>query len=157
MQTIAHELGHDNYARTEAARDPYRAPSHDGGGITDAQIELRRYHNYVTRNAQRGLTDEAHATLFNARVRDEMIAATGVDIGVAGYARREDVQLSREAIAEYFARLAPSTDRSTTYRGYYQRPFREHYDRHHAPGVEGMEAVRQARLRALERRLETER
>lgn len=134
QQTIAHELGHFDHARSNPAGTIQ--PQNNGKGKTDAAIEAGREHDYVVKNAERHLGDEAHATQVNAKIRDEVKAKTGEDIGVAGVRPGEKVPSKQELIDQY-GRLNPSTKPDQTYREYYNQPYLDHYKKHFTPGGGG--------------------
>lgn len=129
VQTLAHESGHALYKQ-----DPYV----DGNG--------RSREEFVSKNTMRLLKDEGEATLVNIKVRDEIVANGGKDIGVAGsrswtytqiakkYPDPKDRDKARTEIANEFAdNENPSTDASKTYRQYYAKTYEDHWDKHHKP------------------------
>lgn len=129
LQTLAHESGHATYT-------PDAYVPHDG---------LSRQ-EFVDRNVMRSLKDEGEATLTNAEVRDEIRAAGGPDIGVAGaqsdryaaiaaqYPNAADRDRAREEIGRLFsAGEHPSTSPNETYGAYYAHNFESFYDQHATP------------------------
>ncbi len=134
QQTIAHELGHLDHARS----NPPAAvqPQNNGKGKTDAAIEAGRERDYVVKNAERHLADEAHATQVNDKIRNEVKAKTGQDIGVAGVRPGDKVPSKQELIDQY-GRLNPSTQPDKTYREYYNQPYLDHYKQNFTPGAPG--------------------
>ena len=126
VQTLAHESGHALYTP-----DPYVPPT----GLTKQQ--------YVDANVASSLKDEGEATLTNVQVRDEILAAGGPDIGVAGaqaeqyeavaakYPNPADRGQARQEIGDLFADGEhPSTSPTDTYRDYYAKPYADYYDQH---------------------------
>ncbi len=83
LGTIAHELGHFDYARNHSQHQPFVPPGNPTG-TSDRQIEHRRGSEFVRRNVGRRLADEAHANEFNAQVRDEFLRSTDQQIEVSG-------------------------------------------------------------------------
>lgn len=125
-QTLAHESGHARYTA-----DPYVKPD----GLSREE--------YIRRNANRHLKDEGEATLTNAKVRDEIIANGGPDIGIAGaqakkydeiadkYPDPADREKARQEIADAFAKGEhPSTDPTKNYEDYYGKNYAEFWDKH---------------------------
>ncbi len=147
MQTIAHELGHSDYTMTPHGR--YAPPGAYPRATSDRQSEARREASYIRENSRRALANEGHATVVNARIREELLRATGKDIGIAGMdpatyqgltqGARSD-QERAERIGEHYRRhLQPSNAPFgvRTYGDYYPQGYREHYRRQYTPGGPG--------------------
>ena len=125
LTTLAHESGHAGYSP-----EPYVKPD----GLTKEQ--------YARRNAGRSLKDEGEATLTNIEVKECLKKNGGKNISVAGanaakyekiakkYPDAKDRDKARKEIGDIFAdNEHPSTDPSKTYRQYYEKPFRDFYDK----------------------------
>jgi hypothetical protein len=133
MQTMAHELGHYDYSKTSDGA--YVPPGGPTGGITDSQIEQRRESNYITRNTDRRLADEAHATLTNNQIRNEMRASSGVDIGVAGDSAGKPMPFmpsapfneQRRVIGDFYGTNLKTSTTGENYRAYYNETYIKHY------------------------------
>lgn len=125
LETLAHESGHAMYTP-----DPYIPPD----GLTKEE--------YASKNANRSLKDEGEATLTNIEMKECLKANGGMDIGVAGsqkdkyqdiakkYPDAKDRDKARQEIGDVFAdKEHPSTDKSKTYRQYYEKPYNDAYDK----------------------------
>ena len=125
VQTLAHESGHAMYEP-----DNYVPPN----GLSREQ--------YVNSNAAISLKDEGEATLMNMKIRDEILANGGEDIGIAGtqqasylkiydeYKIHQDREAAREDIGYIFAmKERPSTDPTKTYKQYYSKPYEDYWDK----------------------------
>lgn len=125
LETLAHESGHASYTP-----DPYVKPD----GLTKDQ--------YASRNANSALKDEGEATLTNIEMKECLEKNGGENIGVAGaqsemykkiakkYPKPEDRDKARQEIGNLFADGEhPSTDPGVTYRQYYEKSFRDYYDK----------------------------
>ncbi len=135
-ETIAHELGHFDYARS-GAPGLVKPGLGDNPGKSDRTIEAWRERNYVAANTNRNLGDEAHATEINKKIRDEVLSKTGNDIGVAGVDTAKPFP-SHDALVERYAHLRPSGQPAgTNYRDYYGGAYRKFYDKNYAPGGPG--------------------
>lgn len=140
MLTIAHELGHYEF-RNNPER-AYQAPGRPTGA-SDRQIEHRRQADYMRNNADANLRDEGHASLVNRVIRDEVLAKTGLDLGVAGNIPSALTQpgaapqsAQRRSIGDYFgANLFTSTN-GENYRSYYSDHYRRDYEQRFMPGQE---------------------
>lgn len=140
MLTIAHELGHYEF-RNNPER-AYQAPGRPTGA-SDRQIEHRRQADYMRGNADANLRDEGHASLVNRVIRDEVLAKTGLDLGVAGNIPSALTQpgaapqsAQRRSIGDYFgANLFTSTN-GENYRSYYSDHYRRDYEARFMPGKE---------------------
>jgi len=125
VQSLAHEAGHADY--TMPAQTP---PT----GLTRSQ--------YVTQNLNRHLDDEGEATLTNMEVRNEILAAGGSDIGIAGNAANQpayntaytqyqsdgDRNAARRAIGGAFADGETTSTTGESYRDYYSNSYETYYD-----------------------------
>jgi hypothetical protein len=140
MLTIAHELGHYEFRNNpERGYQPPGRPT----GASDRQIEHRRQAEYMRSNADANLRDEGHASLVNRVIRDEVLAKTGTDLGVAGDIPSALTQpgaapqaAQRRSIGDYFgANLFTSTN-GENYRSYYSDHYRRDYERRFMPGQE---------------------
>ncbi len=125
VQTLAHESGHAMYEP-----DQYIPPN----GLSREQ--------YVNANAAISLKDEGEATLVNMKIREEILANGGEDIGIAGtqqasyqkiydeYKIHQDREAAREDIGYIFAmNERPSTDPTSTYKDYYSKPYENYWDK----------------------------
>ena len=129
LQTLAHESGHATYTQ-----DPY--VSYEGVSRQE----------FVDRNVMRSLKDEGEATMTNIDVRNELRAAGGPDIGVAGaqssdyervagqYPNAADRDRAREEIGRLFSSGEhPSTSPNETYGAYYGHTYESFYDQNATP------------------------
>lgn len=108
-RALAHEVGH--------GMTPKRARRSTAGRVAE------------------GLSNEGAAVLFNADVRDEILANCGYDIGIHGFESPEanefvktvqrmglEDKYKRMAIGKRVGRMRPSTDPHMTYREFYRKP-----------------------------------
>lgn len=140
MRTIAHELGHFGFVGNP--QGAYAAPGRPAG-VTDRQIEHQRQADYVVANANARLADEGNAALTNKAIRDEVMARTGLDIGVSGFANPGSMPLGvgtvdqqRQAIGDFFGTNLTTSTTGQNYRSYYGQSYIDHYARNHLPGKE---------------------
>ena len=125
LKTLAHESGHAGYTP-----DAYVQPA----GLTKDQ--------YAARNANSALKDEGEATMTNIEMKACLEKNGGTKIGVAGaqaakyeeiakkFPDPKDRDKARQAIGDLFADGEhPSTAPALTYREYYEKPFRQFYDK----------------------------
>lgn len=125
LETLAHESGHAGYTP-----DPYVKPD----GLSKA--------DYASRNANNALKDEGEATMTNIEMKECLEKNGGEKIGVAGAQSKkyekiaktspklEDRDKARQEIGDLFADGEhPSTQPDATYRQYYEKPFRDYYDK----------------------------
>lgn len=139
MQTIAHELGHFDYRNNPDAS--YVQPGRPAG-LTDHQIEQRRERDYIVENTNRRLADEGNAAIINNAIRNELRAATGIDIGVAGdipgrpmpFNSAAPIADQRRAIGDYFGSHLTTSTTGENYRSYYGQTYIDHYRDNFMPG-----------------------
>lgn len=140
MRTIAHELGHFDFVGNP--QGAYAAPGRPTG-VTDRQIEHTRQADYIRDNTNARLADEGNAALMNRTIRDEVFAATGIDLGVSGDLVGNPmpfgvgtVEAQRAALGDYFGTNLTTSTTGENYRSYYGGSYRDHYDANHLPGRE---------------------
>ncbi len=91
---------------------------------------------------------EGQATLTNTAIRDELKAATGIDIGISGEGTKTPfgniargagtTTEKQETIGDLYGReLRPSTNPTEGYRSNYSDFYREQYRTHFSPGAPG--------------------
>jgi type VI secretion system secreted protein VgrG len=121
VQSLSHEVGHLNY---------HLRPEVKQGKLTKAQ--------YVQRNVQRHLDDEGAATLNNITIRAEIQGHGGPDIGVAGSAPNQYINIAnkhpknpakaRREIGNYYSSHEhPSNSPGQTYGQYYSTYYQNKY------------------------------
>ncbi len=140
MRTIAHELGHFGFVGNP--QGAYSAPGL-GTGVTDRQMEHQRQADYIGANTNARLADEGNATLANKTIRDEVMAATGLDIGVSGFPGGTvgpmgvgTLDQQRAAIGDFFGTNLTTSTTGQNYRSYYGEAYRDFYEGRHLPGQE---------------------
>ncbi len=122
---MAHESGHALYTK-----DPYVPPV----GLTKEE--------YSAKNANSSLKDEGEATMTNIEMKKCLKDNGGAKIGVAGsqsakyekiaekYPLAKDRDKARQEIGNIFAdNEHPSTDPGSTYRQYYEKSYKDFYDK----------------------------
>lgn len=142
MRTMAHELGHYDYSKTN--KGDYVPPGEPSPGAkSDHAREQRREHEYVVNNTNRRLADEGHATMTNDQIRREMKASSGVDIGVSGDGTplkpmplnpSAPADEQRRTIGEYYGANLKTSTSGENYRAYYNETYLKHYRENYLPG-----------------------